>query len=93
MYSLKLTSHTTNPTILSALAWNAVRDALTKLDRTELIDYIESVKVTEKRITIKTGKPLVNSELSHHREPIQTRIEEAFQTFGVPKMERKIVFL
>jgi len=93
MYSLKLTAHTTNPTILSSLAWNAVRDALTRIGRVELIAYIESVKVTDKRITIKTNKPLVNSELSHHKEAIRTRTEEAFQTFGVPKTERRIVFL
>jgi uncharacterized Zn ribbon protein len=55
--------------------------------------YIGSVKVTDTRITIKTGKPIVNMELSNHKEAIQKRIDEGFQTFGIPKTERKITFI
>lgn len=57
------------------------------------MNYIESVKVTGTRITIKTGKPIVNAELSHYKEAIKERIEESFRTFGVVKVERKIVFI
>lgn len=55
--------------------------------------HIESVKVTDSRITIKTGKPIVNTELSNHKEDIRERIDEAFKTFGIAKMERKIMFI
>jgi len=51
------------------------------------------VKVTDTRITIKTGKPIVNTELSNHREAIKKRIEESFLIFGIAKAERKIVFI
>lgn len=55
--------------------------------------YIESVKVTDKSITIKTGKPIVNMELSNHKEALRERIDTAFKTFGIVKMERKITFI
>jgi len=32
-------------------------------------------------------------ELSNHQESIKERIEESFKTFGIPKTERKIVFI
>ena len=57
------------------------------------MSYIESVKITPTRITIKTGKPIVNMELSNYKEVIKERIEESFKTFGIPKAERKIVFI
>lgn len=57
------------------------------------MNYIESVKVTNARITIKTGKPIVNMELSNYKEALRERIEESFQTFGIIKQERKIVFI
>lgn len=90
---LNLASHSNSPAIISALAWNAVRDSLEKLGKKELVSYIESVKVTDTRITIKTGKPVVNMELSNCKEAIKRRIEEGFQTFGIAKAERKIVFI
>lgn len=90
---LNLTQHISSPVIISSLAWNAVRDSLTKLGKWELVKYIESVKVTPTRITIKTGKPIVNMELSNYKEAIKERIEESFQTFGIVKTERKIVFI
>lgn len=55
--------------------------------------YILSVKVTDTRITIKTGKPIANMELTHYSEVMKERIEEAFKTFGIAKQERKIVFI
>ncbi|MDD2916712.1 MAG: hypothetical protein PHH70_02615 [Candidatus Gracilibacteria bacterium] len=90
---LNLKSHTANPVIVSSLAWNAVRDCLTKTGKGELVEHIESVKVTPTRITIKTGKPIVNAELTNHKEALKIRIDESFKTFGIPKSERKIVFI
>lgn len=49
--------------IETALAWNAVKKTLIELGREELFAYIKSVKITEKNITIMTGKPIVNEEL------------------------------
>jgi len=51
------------------------------------------VKVTDSRITIKTGKPIVNMDLLNHKEAIKERIDESFQIFGIKKIERKIVFI
>ena len=93
IFQLNLAKHTSNPAILSSLAWNAVRDELNMLGREDLTETIESIKITPTRITIRTGKPIVNQELSHHRESIRTRIEKAFETFGIKKVERKIVLI
>jgi len=90
---LNLRSHSSNPVIISSLVWNAVRDSLTKQQRGDLIVYVISVKVTDTRITIKTGKPVINTELSHHKEVIKARIEESLRTFGIVPIERKIVFV
>lgn len=87
---LNLKSHTPNPVIVSSLAWNAVRDCLTKSGKWELVNYIESVKVTDTRITIKTGKPIVNMELTNHKEALRERIEESFKTFEIDKQREKL---
>ncbi len=90
---LNLTPHISSPVIISSLAWNAIRDSLEKQGKWELVTYIESVKVTNTRITIKTGKPIINTELSNYKETIKERIDEGFKTFGIAKQERKIVFI
>jgi hypothetical protein len=92
MKHLNLLSHSRNPAILSSLAWNAVRDSLNRQTKGDLMKYILSIKVTDTRITIKTGKPIINTELSHYRENIQVRIEESFRVFGIVHTERKIIF-
>lgn len=90
---LNLRAHTANPVIISSLAWNAIRDILEKQGKGGLMKYVESVKVTDKSITVKTGKPIVNAELTNHKEALKERINEAFKTFGVPAQERKMVFI
>jgi hypothetical protein len=62
--SLKTSSiYRTNHDIETALAWNAIKKVLVEAGRDELFPYIQSVKITEKYITLKTGKPLINAEL------------------------------
>lgn len=72
--------------IETALAWNAVKKTLTELGREELFAYIKSVKVTEKNITIMTGKPIVNEELKWHSGAILTSVNTGLKTIG--SMER-----
>lgn len=57
--------HDRSRDIETALAWNAVKKALHEAGRDELFPYIQSVKVTEKYITLKTSKPLVIAELNN----------------------------
>lgn len=49
--------------IETALAWNIIKKVLHETGRQELFESIKSVKVTEKYITIHTGKPIINAEL------------------------------
>jgi hypothetical protein len=50
--------------IETALAWNAIKKSLHEAGRDDIFPYIKSVKVTPKYVTIKTGKPIVNEELT-----------------------------
>lgn len=58
----------------TALAWNAVKKTLMTHGRDELFAYIQSVKVTEKNITITTNKPIVNEELRGYSLEFMTAI-------------------
>lgn len=55
--------HDRSRDIETALAWSAVRKTLFEAEREELFEQIQSVKVTEKYITVRSGKPIINSEL------------------------------
>ncbi len=66
--------------IETAIAWNAVKKALTELDRDDLFEYIQSVKITEKYITLMTGKPIVNEELKFHGSKILQNVNVGLQT-------------
>lgn len=63
--------------IATALAWNAVKKTLTELGRDDLFPYIKSIKITEKEVIIKTGKPIVNSELIRYQETLSENLHKA----------------
>ena len=66
--------------IETALAWNAVKKTLIEVNRSELFDYIQSVKVTEKNIIITTGKPIINEELKLYRPKILQHVNTGLRT-------------
>lgn len=68
--------------IETALAWNAVRKTLENMGRIELVEYIKSVKISEKYITIFTEKPIVNSELKIYTEDILSRLNTSLESIG-----------
>ena len=75
--SLKTSSNfRTNRDIETALAWNAIKKALQNLGKDELFKYIESIKITEKYIILKTGKPLINQEFKFLEEKILYFVRE-----------------
>lgn len=72
--------------IETAIAWNAVKKTLSELEREELFGYIQSVKVTDKNITISTGKPIVNAEIRLCSEKILASINKGLKTIrSVPR--------
>ena len=68
--------------IHTALAWNAVKKTLEENKRSELFEYIQSVRLTEKYLVITTGKPIVNAEIALYRESILSRFHESMKAFG-----------
>jgi hypothetical protein len=56
--------------IETALAWSSVKKVLTQAKREDLFEQIQSIKVTEKYITLTTQKPIVNAELIYHKDSL-----------------------
>lgn len=74
--------------IETALAWNAVKKTLIEVGREDLFAYIKSVKVTEKSITISTGKPIVNSELQNYKKTLILSINDQRGGIGKAKHQK-----
>ncbi len=68
--------------IETAIAWNAVKKILIELSREDLFEYIQSVKVTDKNVTLMTGKPIVNEELKFHGSKILQNVNMGLKTIG-----------
>jgi hypothetical protein len=69
--------------MITALAWNAVKKTLIEAKREELFEEVKSVKVTEKYITVHTGKPMANSEIQMHAEHILWRLHISLSSLGI----------
>ncbi|GAB0174207.1 MAG: hypothetical protein HHAS10_00860 [Candidatus Altimarinota bacterium] len=65
--------------IETALAWNALKKTLHEAGRDDLFPYIQSVKVTEKYVTVRTGKPLINLELLTFEKAFSESLDRFFQ--------------
>lgn len=76
--SLKTSSnYRTSRDIETALAWNTLRKSLEKMGKWDLFEYIKSVKITEKYITLCTEKPIINAELRLILSELQEGIRES----------------
>lgn len=72
----------------TALAWSNIKKVLILTHREELFEMIQSVKVTEKYITLSTKKPIVNAELSLLREDMLAAINLSFEKMSIPPKVR-----
>lgn len=63
----------------TALAWNAVKKTLTELGRSDLYEYIESIKVTEKNIIITTHRPIVNAEMRQYSHKLRDTLRHTLR--------------
>lgn len=96
MELINLRNHThqyrTNTQIETALAWNAVKKFLIKIEREDLFKVIKGIKITEKNITIVVRSPLIKSELSLHKEALYRYLEEGLtETFASHKRNIRIL--
>lgn len=73
--------------IETAVAYNAIKKTLESEWRIELFDYIKSVKLTDKDITITTRKPIANAELKLYREKIIKSVNEWLNRIGSRERE------
>jgi hypothetical protein len=74
--------------IETALAWSGVKKVLIEARREDLFDMIQSIKVTEKYITITTQKPIVNAELKFYRENFLVKINTNLSMMTLLKREK-----
>ncbi len=73
--------------IETALAWNAIKKTLESQKKSEIFGYISGVRITETSITLTTGKPLINAELSLLREILRANINQSFEQMGLQARE------
>ena len=69
-FKLDITGHTTD-TMVSAIIYKKIYDFLNIKWKKELFQFIKSVKVRQNTLTIKTEKPIVNSELKMFESDIK----------------------
>lgn len=88
MELIKLAEHARNPNyynrdrdILVALAWNAIKKTLSEIGREDLFEYIRSVYVGEKYVTITTQKPVVNTEIKLINKTLLENINRALNPY------------
>lgn len=80
-------------TLISSVLYKKLSDLLADKDKSELFDYIKSIKVTEGKVTIKTQKPIVNSEFKLLEEDIYNIFHSTLISFGFSFKELKISFI
>lgn len=79
--------------LISSVLYNKLSEILKEKGKQELFEYIKSIKVKEWKVTIKTQKPIVNSELKLLEEDIYTIFHSTLLSFGFKFKELKISFI
>ncbi len=74
----------------TALVWNAVQKTLLNMNRTDLLPYIQSVKISDRTFVITTTRPIANAELSIYSEQILSSANESLVRIGSMARERII---
>ncbi len=70
-----------NRDIETALAWSGVKKVLLESKHEDLFSAIKSIKITDKYITIITGRPIIITELT----VFIPLFEDRFQSFALLK--------
>lgn len=92
MLKLNLDKFSNSEMIITSVIFAKLKNFLTEKDKLELFEYIKVIKNNNWIITIKTTKPIVNSELKLFQEEISELIKNVFESFWVRYKEVKVVF-
>ena len=72
----------------TALVWSAIHQTLLSMDRSDLVGYIRSVKISERIVVITTTRPIANAELRVYSEQILSHANASLVRIGSIARER-----
>ncbi|EKE28703.1 MAG: hypothetical protein ACD_3C00026G0004 [uncultured bacterium (gcode 4)] len=91
VFKIDISAHTSTLMVTSVI-YKKLNDLLTSKGKKELFSFIKSVKIRWWSMTIKTEKPIVNSELQLFRSEIEEIFISVSATFWINMKETKVVF-
>ncbi|EKE29653.1 MAG: hypothetical protein ACD_2C00130G0004 [uncultured bacterium (gcode 4)] len=90
-FKLDISWHTSTLMITSVI-YKKLSDLLASKGKKELFSFIKSVKIRGAAMSIKTEKPIVNSELQLYKSEIEDILISVSATFWIRLQEAKITF-
>lgn len=79
--------------LISSVLYSKLNSLLIDKDKTNLFEYIKSIKVTNSKVIIKTQKPIVNAELKLLEDNISDIFYSTLISFGFKYKEFKVSFI
>ena len=80
-------------TILKSIIWNTLIETFKKEKQIDITSYLESIKLKWKKITIKTYKPIVNTELITLDNKIKKSLTKKLWRLWLELWEYNIVYI
>jgi hypothetical protein len=90
---LDLASYPKHETMMIALAWSTIRSILAGKEKYHCFNAIHSIKIRERRIVIKTLRPIANSELTLYKREIEDALNEKLLKLHLTNKKFSVVFL
>ncbi|MDD2487558.1 MAG: hypothetical protein PHS92_04260 [Candidatus Gracilibacteria bacterium] len=92
VFNLDLSKYGNRTEILISVIFSKIKTLLGEKGKLNIYEYIKSINNNNGLFMIKTGKPIINSELKMYEEEIHKIILDACFTFGLKYKEIKIFF-
>ncbi|MBP8016774.1 hypothetical protein KAZ01_02090 [Candidatus Gracilibacteria bacterium] len=89
---LDLAKYGKNKNILISVIFKKIRDFLDSKKSEKLFSYIQSIKLIDNNVFIKTNKPIVNNELKMFEQDLKNVILDVLNNFGIVYKDLKIIF-
>ena len=89
---LDLTKYWKNKNILISVIFKKIKDFLDSKKSEKLFSYIQSIKLIDNNIFIKTNKPIINNELKMFEQDLKNVILDVLKNFWIIYKDLKIIF-
>ncbi len=89
---LDLAKYWKNKNILISVIFKKIRDFLDSKKSEKLFSYIQSIKLIDNNVFIKTNKPIVNNELKMFEQDLKNVILDVLNNFWIVYKDLKIIF-